>query len=220
MILQSICFCFVPLMLIFAAFYAFVPNLKITDALLSVLAGLLAIIPAGALNIFVFSGIAEQAKTLSQVFTRDLILNGLAEEVIKMIFIYIFISRKLELKTFFFCALLSGAAVGCFELFIYFYSYQGDIQFKYFLRLFTAVLLHTFCAGLGGLTAYSIKNKCRTLAPVILAVILHGTYNYFAGFKPDVPFFYFSFAVILFSLIECRVRYTRFNGNPSEHKEI
>ena len=75
----------------------------------------------------------------------------------------------------------------------------------------TAVVLHALCAGLSGIFVWSVKQKKRNILPYAFAVIFHGLYNYFAGFKMNVPFFYFSFAVLAFALIECRVRYVRLN---------
>ena len=211
MIFQSICFCFVPLLLIFAAFYAFIPGMKLTTSLLSVLAGFIAIVPVGALNIYVFSHLNLQADSLCGVLLRDILLNGFVEETFKMLLIWMLIHKAGDLRTFFFYAVLAGLSVGCFELFIYFPSWSSDIETKFFIRMGTAVVLHALCAGLSGIFVWSFKQKKRRVLPYAFAVIFHGLYNYFAGFKMNVPFFYFSFAVLVFALIECRIRYVRLN---------
>ena len=45
----------------------------------------------------------------------------------------------------------------------------------------------------------------------VLAVLLHGIYNYFAGFKMDSMFFWFSLVVVLVAVVECRIRYREMN---------
>ena len=209
MIFQSFCFCFVPLLIIFAVFYASVPNLKFPAAILSVLAGFLAIIPVGLLTVLVFPHLNIKNQSLSAVLIQDLLMNGFVEELFKMLFIFIFVPKKLDLKTFFICSLLAGFSVGCFELLIYFPSWSENVLLKFILRIFTAVLLHAFCAGLSGIFVYSIKINHTQILPFVFAFVFHGIYNYFAGFKLNVPFFYFSFAVVAIAAIECRVRYTR-----------
>lgn len=75
------------------------------------------------------------------------------------------------------------------------------------IRMLTAVIIHAACAGLSGLFVYSIKNGSTKVLSFILAILLHGIYNYFAGFKMDSFFFWFSLVVVLVSIVECRIRY-------------
>ena len=94
--------------------------------------------------------------------------------------------------------MLSGLALGCFESVIYLVSGYENIG----LRLVTAVMLHTACAGLGGIFVWSVKNKRTKVLPFIFAIILHGVYNYFAGFSTSIR--WFSIVIIVLAFIECR----------------
>lgn len=209
MIFQSLAVCFVPLLVIFALFYLFVPELKLSSAILSVLAGFLAILPVGALNIYVFPFLGFTSDTLSAVLLQDLVLNGFVEELFKMLFILMLIPKTDDFRAFFFCSLLAGLSVGCFELLVYYPSWSENIHLKLILRTCTAVMLHAFCAGLSGIFVFSVWKKLRQPLAFIFAVVFHGVYNYFAGFRLNVPFFYFSFIVLFFAAIECRIRFVR-----------
>ena len=93
--------------------------------------------------------------------------------------------QKMSMKVFFACAVLSGLSLGCFETLIYIASGIKNLE----LRLLTAVVIHSCCAGLSGLFVFNLKNGSLKIYPFVLAVFLHGIYNYFAGFKMDSMFF-------------------------------
>ena len=93
--------------------------------------------------------------------------------------------------------------MGCFETLVYLVAGIQHLE----LRMLTAVVIHVSCAGLSGIFVYSIKNKSVKVLPFVSAVLLHGIYNYFAGFKMDSIFFWFSLVVVLVSIVECRIRY-------------
>ena len=102
-------------------------------------------------------------------------------------------------------SLLAGFSVGCFESLLYTVSGISSIG----IRLFTAVILHSFCAGLSGIFIYSLKHKCLQVMPFIFAVLFHGIYAYFVSLDSSSFFSYFSFLVILISIVECRAGYTK-----------
>ena len=101
---------------------------------------------------------------------------------------------------------------GCFESVIYFLLAIQNIGHGVtlnliYLRMFTAVLVHTLCAGLGGFTIYYIKNFRLNVWPLLNAILLHGLYDYFVSFDSAMKFF--SVIVILSAAIKCRVCYMR-----------
>lgn|SRR5574344_168598 len=244
-IFASVAICFIPLVAFFICVKLLVPQVKISWGLISCLLGLCAVIPIAAIQLFLDKIKFFTTTSLASVLLQALVLNGLIEETIKMLLLFILPAKKIGLSeeprkylpAFFTYALLSGLSVASFESLIYVISGYQNIG----LRMATAVVIHTCCAGLSGLfvfsthlkkmatskttsskkqsapaakskrTAKKSANDTVSLSPrlrviaYIFAVLLHGVYNYFAGFNTSIK--YFSFAVILFALIECRVQY-------------
>ena len=113
------------------------------------------------------------------------------------------------------CAVLSGFTLGCFETIVYSLAGTGTAP----LRMVTSVIVHGSCAALSGLFVFSCRHKSPRAFSYIFAVILHGVYNYFAGFDMSSPFFYMSFAVIAIAVIECRTRYINERKNLLPQEE-
>lgn len=193
--------CFIPLVAFFVCLKLLMPCFKIFKGLIACLLGLFSVIPIAAFQFLLDAQHLFTASSLLTVLVQSLVLNGLIEEAIKMGLLFIVPAKDMELKEFFAYSLLCGLAVGCFESVIYLISGYENVG----LRMITAVIIHVTCTGLSGLFVYSVKYKCRKVLPFVLAVLIHGIYNYFAGFSGGIQ--YFSFIVILFAVIECRVRY-------------
>ena len=121
----------------------------------------------------------------------------------------------MRLAEFFSCAVLSGFTLGCFETIVYSLAGTGTAP----LRMVTSVIVHGSCAALSGLFVFSCRHKSPRAFSYIFAVILHGVYNYFAGFDMSSPFFYMSFAVIAIAVIECRTRYINERKNLLPQEE-
>ena len=113
--------------------------------------------------------------------------------------------KKKDPVTFIICALLAGFAIGTFETIVYMLMYGTE---SIILRYVTAVLIHTFCAGLSGLYVWSFKQKKQYIRPFIAAVFIHGLYNFFAGFV--YPLKAFSFVTIVYAAIRLKFSYDRF----------
>jgi RsiW-degrading membrane proteinase PrsW (M82 family) len=111
---------------------------------------------------------------------------------------------------------LLGLSLGCFESLVYLFdrlqiANNRGAQVLYhlvFLRIFTTDLIHMACAGLCGLFVISKRYNNQKLknSYLFLAILLHGIYDFFAGFQNNLK--YFSFLVVLLAIIECRVKYT------------
>ncbi len=201
--LLSIALCFIPLAAVFLGIALLAKDFKIRYGLFACALGLAAVIPIAVIQ--VLSQDFFEAKTLGMVFIRALLFNGLIEESIKTLIFFLMPAKKLELKNFFHCAVLSGMALACFESLLYLISGYEHIG----LRMGTAVIIHAVCGGLGGLFVYSVKAKQLRIFPFLYAVMLHGIYNYFAGLGRDTVYFYLAFAVILLAIAECRVQYLK-----------
>jgi hypothetical protein len=200
-----------PLALVFVLCVIFVKGLKITHALLAVVLGLLVLIPVVLLQMIVRPLPFFTSRRLIGVLLTALLFNGIIEEGIKMGGIFVLPSKNTSLVAFLSCAAILGLALGCFEAVIYFIGGQQNIA----IRLSTATVIHTICAILSGLTVWAAKNGRKTMAPVIYAVLVHGVYNFFAGFSGG--FWWFSLAAICFGALECRIWYQKLKIGDWHH---
>ncbi len=195
--------------LIVVVFFVFiklcVKSLNFFHAVLACILGLLAVIPITSVQFFIEQKNLLQASTLPAVLLKALILNGIIEESFKMILLFFLPYKKMNVNSFFACGLLCGLSLACFENIIYFITGSSSLE----LRFFTSLIIHTTCCALSSLFVYSIRVKTLSVSPFVWAFLLHGVYNYFAGFKLNNVFFYISFVVVLISILECRIRFLR-----------
>ncbi|MCR5763032.1 MAG: PrsW family intramembrane metalloprotease [Treponema sp.] len=198
-----IALCFIPLIAMFICIALLAKGFKVWKGLVACLLGLAAVIPIAIMQMFV--GGLLSAKNLLGVLISAIIVNGLIEESIKMLFLFLLPSKNTRESLFFLYSMLSGMALGCCETLFYLISGFDSLG----LRMITAVIIHIACGALDGLFVYGIKTKKLNFSPFFFSVMLHGIYNYFAGFGQNSLYFYLSFAVILFGIIECRVQYIK-----------
>ncbi len=209
----SMALCFVLYFIVFIIFTFAAPKIKVRLTLWATILGLIAVLPVAFTEYAVFSLPIFNANTFVSVIVTSLVFNGLIEESLKMITMLFLPAKKTTLAKFFCCCILCGLAFGSFESVVYMLVYLQkasgagtEAVFKLvFARLFTSVLIHTFCAGLSGLYIWTFRNKSAKILPFVLAVLLHGLYDFFASYPK--PFYYFIIPVILFAGIECRIRY-------------
>lgn len=144
------------------------------------------------------------------IILYSIIFLGLIEECFKALLLFIVGAKEEKLSCWFCYSLLAGMIFGSFESVIYFLLDIQNIGHGVtlnliYLRMFTAVLIHTLCAGLGGFTIYYFKNLRWNVWPLLNAVLIHGLYDYFVSFDTNVKFF--CVIVILSAVIKCRVCY-------------
>ncbi len=204
----------VPLLTVFLIMVILVKGLKLRFALFACLIGLITVVPTGFVQYFVLGLPIFMANTVVNLLITAIIFNGLIEETFKMLFMSVLPFKKQTLPAYFCCALLAGLTLGSFESLIYVLTkingavepLTTDILVNLLLaRAGTSVLIHTFCAGLTGLYLWMFKKKQTHLMPFVWAVLLHGVYNFFAGFKNG--FYWFAIIAILFTILECRIWY-------------
>ena len=174
----SILLCFVPLVIVLVLCTVCVKGLKVTNALLAVALGLVVLIPVVLLQALVRPLPIFNSRHLIGVLLTALLFNGIIEEGIKMGGIFL-LPSKTALPAFLCSAAILGLALGCFEAVVYFIGGQHNIV----LRLSTAAVIHTICAVLSGLAVWAAKNGRKTILPFIYAVLVHGVYDFFAGFS-------------------------------------
>ncbi len=199
--------CTIPVLAALACLVVLVKEFKLSFGFIAVFGGLFAVVPIVAIQFFLEAFGLINAHSLFSVLIKSILVNGVVEETIKMAVFFLFPSKKMSMKVFFACAILSGLSLGCFETLIYIASGIQNLE----LRLLTAVVIHSCCAGLSGLFVFNLKNGSLKIYPFVLAILLHGIYNYFAGFKMDTMFFWFSLVVVLVAVVECRIRYRAMN---------
>lgn len=206
--------CFIPTITCFIIFCMLVPGFKFYHGLWSLLIGLLSVVPIAVIQFFILNLPVFNKATFASLLITAFIFNGLIEETVKMLFLLLLPQKKLTIAPFFAASLLCGLALGSFESVIYLIKRfqetglpQGAVSayVLIFVRMFTAVVIHTFCAGLSGLYVWMFRHKTPHAAPFVYAALLHGAYNFFAGFSSGYR--WFSIIAILFAILECRIWY-------------
>lgn len=212
--------CFVPLLFAFWIF-TFVFKLKISHQLLAMLLGLAIVFPISVIQYVVPTTNVFQNMPIVGTMLKSLLIYGLIEELFKSFVLIPVLSSKSVKEDYsplqmLFLAFLLGLSLGCFESLVYLFdrlqiANNRGAQVLYhlvFLRIFTTDLIHMACAGLCGLFVISKRYNNQKLknSYLFLAILLHGIYDFFAGFQNNLK--YFSFLVVLLAIIECRVKYT------------
>lgn len=200
--------CFVPFVTMFALFAILVPKISVVKELVASLAGLLALIPITVAQFLIPGMRLFGQSSAGGILLYSIVFLGLVEECFKALLLFIVGAKEEKLSRWFCYSLLAGMIFGCFESVIYFFLNiqtigHGVTLNLIYLRMFTAVLVHTLCAGLGGFTVYYFKNIRRNVWPLLNAVLIHGLYDYFVSFDTYVKFF--CIIVILSAAIKCRV---------------
>lgn len=214
--------CFLPLILSFVLF-KLCSKIKISTELIASLAALFCVLPASFIQFLLVYYSHDKGAFDTQIvplFFKCLVFNGLVEEGVKLLFL-LFIPRKnTKFSHYFIAAVLFGIAFGCFESVIYFLKHlqsakANGAQLIYhliFLRMGSAVLVHTFCSALIGIFIWSCKEKHVDVLSLIFPVVLHGLYDFFLNFTNWIQ--WFSIAAILIIILEARIRYEK--NKPAE----
>ena len=222
---MGIILCFVPLILIILLF-TFCYKLKITWQLIAVFLGLVAVLPISFIQFFLPELPGVGFSPILHALLKSLLLYGLIEELFKTL-ILIFLPHKNLSDTnpqreFLQLAFVAGLALGCFESVVYYFDHlqiansrgatllYGQIA----VRIFTSDIIHMMCTGLCGLFIYTCRNKPGRVSFLIIAVLLHGIYDFFAGFAGNIR--WFSVAVVLMSIAECRIKYISLQNNEEQ----
>lgn len=206
---------FVPLLLFLVVFCLAVPGFRVRYGLVSTLVGLFSLIPIVVAQYLVLKLPVFASSSLVGALIAAMVFNGLVEETVKMFTLLLLPHKRIRSGVFFAMSLISGLALGCFETVIYLFSGYHNIE----IRSLTAVAMHGFCAGLSGIYVWTWRNpveksggkKTSLVMPFVLAVLLHGVYNFFAGFRGG--FWWFSIVALLMAALECRIWYKKVAGD-------
>ena len=205
--------CFIPLIFMFFVLF-FGCKIKAVHLLWTMAISLVCVLPVSVIQFFMGMIPFFMNQSLVFILLKSIILYGLIEEVCKTCFVMVLPKKNYSGFHFLMISFFFGLSLGCFESVIYFLDHfqkaagiGADLLYRpIFIRMITSDLLHTFCSGILGICIYEKRRGDFHLSLIFLAVLLHGVYDFFAGFANGFKFF--SIAVILFSLIECRVKYT------------
>ena len=198
----SIGICLVPLLLFCVVFLLCVKKLSPLHLLFALLLGLIAIIPVTLVQYFLMKLPIFTAQNLLSVFVITFVFNGLIEESLKMTTEFFLPFKKMTLGSFVVCGILIGCAFGTFENIVYLVSGAKNIS----VRFFTSLILHSCCSGLSAIYVWSFKNKEPKIFCFILAVLLHGLYNFFAGSE---KFWWFSIITIIYAAVRLKFSFDR-----------
>lgn len=219
--------CLVPLVATFLLLAILLPGISVLREFLAVLAGLLAFVPIVILQFLFLGGRLElfMRTNLFLSIIHSLVFFGLIEEVAKTASLLVLKARGENLRNFFAYSILAGMALGCFESVVYLLTALGTrpqdptgFLRMIFLRMGSALVIHALCAGLGGLCVFYSKNIRRNFSPLVFAIVIHGIYDFFAAFASSLK--YFSVAVILLGVLECRIFYLRTCENLASKKSV
>ena len=202
-VVAVIVLCMIPLVAAFLCTALLMKSFKVMHGLLACLLGAFVVIPVSLIQFFLGRTEYFTSGTLISLLLQTVLLNGIIEEVFKMSVLFLIPAKNVQLKEFLAYSVLSALTLACVETLIYLVG--GSHAFE--LRLLTAVVIHVCCGFLCGLFVYTVRHASTKFAPFVFAMLLHGIYDYFAMFPLKSPFFYFSIAVILVAIVECRVRY-------------
>lgn len=198
---------FLPLILISVIFAFSLSGFKIRYGLVAILLGLLSLIPIVIIQSIVRNIPVFTNTTLVSALITVMVFNGFIEESVKMLILNLLPHKKTSFATFFALSFMAGLTLGCFETVIYLFSGYHEVE----LRTVTAVAMHCLCASLSGVSVWTWRNPVVTVdgrkklffQPYLWAVILHGSYNFFAGFSGFYR--WFSIATIILTALECRI---------------
>ena len=217
-IILPVFLCFIPLIAVFLIFLLGF-KMRAGQLCVAVLLGLIAVFPISVIQFFLPSvNILTEMPILREIL-KSLLLYGLIEELLKCVFILPLPKKDKTALEFLFLAFTMGLALGCFESIVYYLDHlqmannrsatllYGSI----FARIFSSDLIHMTCTGLCGLFIFSIRNKSTHITCLLSAVLLHGIYDFFAGFQNGLR--WFAVAAILLAIAECRIKYSSI-ANP------
>lgn len=220
--LAPIVLCFVPFVTMFALFAILIPGISVAKEIAASVAGLLALIPITIVQFAIPGMRLFGQSSAGGILLYSILFLGLVEECFKALSLFIAGGKGEKHSSWLCYSFLAGMIFGSFESVIYFLLAIQNIGHGVtlnliYLRMFTAVLVHTLCAGLGGWTVYYFKNIRGNFWPLLNAVLLHGLYDYFVSFDSAMKFF--SAIVILSAALQCRVYYLRAREDLQEQKK-
>ena len=217
--LLGIFLCFLPMicgLLLFKLAF----KMKLSHGLIACLLGLIVVLPISFIEYFLPSLPQSMFSPVVYTLIKSILIYGFAEELLKMSSLFALPHKNYTVFQFLMISFLMGLSLGCFETAVYFFDHMQlantkGAQLLYSqisLRIATSDIIHTCCAGLSGLFVLTCRKDSglnqkisHKFSYFIIAVLLHGIYDFFAGFSTGLK--WFSLAVVLMAVVECRLKY-------------
>lgn len=205
--------CFIPLIAVILLF-TFGFKLKFLHQLIACILGLIAVLPISFIQFFISELPSISSYPIVNTLVKSLFMYGFIEEVFKMLFCLPVPHKKHSQLEFLLLIFVMGISLGCFESAVYFFDHlqmahsrgaellYGQIG----VRIFTSDIIHMCCTGLCGMFIWSSRQKKARISCLITPILLHGIYDFFAGFSNGLR--WFSVVVVLMSIVQCRIQYT------------
>lgn len=217
---MGILLCFLPLILaVVIVTLGF--KIKLIHQLVACLVGLIAVLPISFIQYFLPELPVIAFSPVLRALLKSLLLYGLVEELLKMAALFPLPHKEYSELDTLLLAFIMGLALGCFESVVYYFDHlqianNKGAQLLYgqiALRIFTSDLIHMACTGLSGLFVFTCRDKEQKakVSFFVTAVILHGVYDFFAGFSGGIK--WFSAVVVLLAIAECRIKYVSLQKN-------
>lgn len=210
--------CFVPLIAALLIF-TFGFKLKFSHQLFACLLGLIAVLPISFLQFFIPDLPLFESSPVLRTLLKSIFLYGCIEEIIKMIGCIPLPRKNHSQLEFLFLSFVMGISLGCFESAVYFFDHlqianNRGAQLLYgqiAVRIFTSDIIHMMCTGICSMFIWSCHKKQTKISFLLIAILLHGIYDFFAGFSNGLR--WFSIIVVLMSIAECRIKYSSLKNN-------
>ena len=144
----------------------------------AVLLGLVSLIPATLIQTLsskLLLGKLLTKSALPELLVYSLLINGFVEEAAKAGCLFFLPFKKISFTQLLLLAAVAGLSFASFETVIY--LIRGSKHF--FVRFFTAEMLHVACTVCSAVTVWTLKAKAAKFSWFIRACLLHGLYNFF-----------------------------------------
>lgn len=211
-IILPVFLCFIPLIVGFLVF-SLKFRTRAAHFVVAMLLGLVAVLPISIIQFFLPEISLFGTSPILRSILKSILLYGLVEELLKSIFMLPIPKKEKSALEFLILAFTFGLTLGCFESVVYYLDHlqlatsRGAtlLYGSIFVRIFSSDIIHMCCAGLGGLFIFSIVKKQTKVSCLICAILIHGFYDFFAGFQNGLK--WFAIFAVLLAIVECRIKY-------------
>ena len=205
-IIVNILINYLPLFLMSLIFCLKNKQIKWYMAIISILIGMLAVLPATLIQ-FLFPEMFFVNQTMISLLVSSLVYIALVEEVCKTACLFLVPHKNLNISTFFVLSFLVGYSFGSFENIIYILKGLTNP----ILRMFTSCVVHAICTATASFFIWFLRKKKFHLTLILTPIFVHGLYDFFAGFPGK--FWLVSIIVIFYGIFQCGVFYQMFKND-------
>lgn len=208
--------CIVPI-LFFAVLLIAGPKIKFWRVLFAVLLGIVAFFPVQLVDEYVVRQLIPYYYPTRIAFISWVVLA----ELFKGGVLVPLSAKKNSTLHFLLLAMLAGLTFGCGQSFVEYLNEASKAFSKgaqllwlpLILRFILIDLINMACAGLAGLFIYTCKMKKPKWLLVLYPFVLRALFEFF-NVKLEIK--WFSIAVVLLALLECRIKYKAISNTDDD----